>query len=366
MTQLATGVSQLREKAGVCVGINFTNYLLQAGLGIIAVVLLDRLGFRDWLGFGRYGAAFLAAVITAAVSLWVLWPLGRGGLEVKQFARISRVGITFVPHQVAGLLAATVAAWLLANYASTAAVGLFGIAFMFVALVNLPLWSFNNAVYPTLSKLMSEGSPESRRQQCRLYTFQTMGVAALCLGVALFAPVAILVLTKPDYHEATQIVPVLALGFVFCGLYLAVSIPIFFFGGGLWLASATVSGTVVDVCLGVALIPRFGIHGAAVAAAGNNVVMFIVAAWASHHLYPLPWEVGKIARGMACAVALAALDLWLSPGLPLWWSIPLKVGLFLALVPGFLAVGTIHLNEIRRGWRLALDEFRLVTGGKLA
>ena len=69
---------------------------------------------------------------------------------------------------------------------------------------------------------------------------------------------------------------------------------------------------------------------------------------------------------MACAVVLAGIDLWVSPGLPLWWSIPFKIGLFLALFPAFWLVGTIHLHEVRRAWRLAVDEFRLATGGKAA
>ena len=356
VTQLATGVSQLREKASVCVGITFTSYLLQAGLGVAFVV-----GF-GWQGFGRYGTAFMAAVITAAISLWVLWPLGKGGLQVRQFAHISRIGITFVPHQVAGLLAGTVTSWLLKRYDSPGSLALFGIAVAFAALVNVPLWSFNNAVYPTLAKLMGDGSQEARRQQCRLYTFQTMGVGALCLGVALFAPVAIIILTAPSYHAATQVIPVLTLGWMFFGLYLAVSIPIFYFGGGLWLAMATVSGTATSVGVGIWLIPRIGSQGAAMASMTNYLVMFLVAAFASRHLYPLPWEVGKIARVLACAVALAGLDCWLSAGVPMVWAIGLKIVLFLALIPAFFLVGAIRLEEIRRGFHLAMGELRLATG----
>lgn len=354
IVQLGAGLCQLREQAGMSVAITFFNYVTQAGLGVVAVVGLG------WQGFGRQGTAFAASILAAALAIWVLWPLGRGGLHPATFARVSRVGVTFVPHQVAGVLAVTVNAWLLSKMDSPGTLAVFGIATAFVQLIDLPLWSFNNAAYPTLAELMSEGGPEARRQQSRLYTFQTMGVGALCLGVSLFAPVAIVILTESKYHAAQGLVAPLTLGMLFEGLYLAVGIPIFYRGGGLWLASATVSGTVLGLVIGVTAIPVFGVYGAVAATTANYLALFVVAAAASYYLYPLPWEVGKISRGLACAVVLALLDCWWSPGMPVVWAVLLKTALFLAFIPALLGVRAISREEIRRGLRLVTARVRPV------
>ena len=350
--QMATGVLQLLERAAASVGLNLLGYVFQAGLGVAAVVGLG------WQGFGRYGTTFIASVLAAIVSFRVVWRLGGAGFDFPVFKRMLRTGLTFVPHALSGLLALTIGSWLLAKLDPGGSLAIYGIAVGFVQLVDLPMFSFGNAAYPTLARLMSDGSREAMRQQARLYTLLVIAVVALNLGVYLFAPTAIWLLTAPKYHGAMALVGILVFGWMFSGMYLIVSQPVFFFGGGLWLAMATASSTVVSVALAICLIPRYGMYGAAWSMVGSHATAFVVASMASYYLYRLPWQVSHILRIFAGAAALCLLNVWLSPKVPVGWDVPIKMLIFAGLLPALWLTGAVTAAEIRWAGNLGLTTLR--------
>lgn len=352
LVQLAVGLTQLLERAGACVGLSFCQFLLQAGLGVAAVVGLG------WKGFGRQGTIFLAFAVTAVVAFAVVWQYGKGTFEFSLFKRTVRTGLTFVPHSFSGYLMLALNIWLLNKMLSPAAVGVYGVAMMFPQLIQMPLISFGNAAYPTLAKLMSDGSEEAQRQQSRLYTLLIIGVVGLTLGTWLFSGIAIQILTAPAYHGATRIVLILIFAWLLQGLYLVVSQPVFYFGGGPWLSAASVSSTIICVVLSLILIPISGVFGAAWAMVGGFLVSFTVAAFASYHLYPLPWQVTAILRAIACGAALAVADLWLSPGMPFAWTIVFKTALLLVLIPALWVTGVVSTIDLRRAKNLVLRKVR--------
>ena len=224
MIDLTVGTEQLMEHAATSVFLGFLNYICQVGLGIAAVVLLG------WQGFGRYGTIVLGMLIAALVSVAVMWRCGRGGFHAGIFRRVAGMGLTFIPHNLANNVQYTLNAWLLAWWLNPGAVGVYGIAVAFAQLLDMPVISLMNAAFPTLARLMSDGSPESRRQQARLYTLLAVGVVGLSLGSLLFSPVAIRILTAPGYHEAANVVVILILAWLFQGFYSLVLQPAFYFG----------------------------------------------------------------------------------------------------------------------------------------
>jgi O-antigen/teichoic acid export membrane protein len=347
IVDLAAGTAQLLERARTAVSIGLVNYLGQTGLGVVAVTLLG------WQGFGRQSTLFLAAVVAAVVSYRVLWRAGGGTFSAHAFRRIGMSGVTFVPHNMANNLQFALNAWLLNAMASTAALAIYGMALAFAMLIDMPLVALMNAAYPTLAPLMNEGSPEARRQQSRLNSMLAMGIIVLALAVLLLAPVAIAVLTAPAYHAAISLTPVLVLAWLFQGFYNLVLHPLFFFRGGIGLSMASISAVVGSAVLSFLLIPQYGCAGAAWAVVGCFVVKFVVAARLSHRAYPLPWEVSRILRALACGAAFAAVDLCLSPGLSLPLAVLLKVALLLLIAPAFWIVGAVRTEEWRRLQRLA-------------
>jgi O-antigen/teichoic acid export membrane protein len=342
LIDLATCASQLMERATTTVSLNFTNYLSQAGLGVFAVV------FFGWQGFGRQGTIFLGLVVAGAAGAAFLWRQGQGWFDPKMFRRVGGMGLTFIPHNMANNLQFALNAWMLNTKAPPGCLAVYGIAQAFASLIDLPVQSLLSAAYPTLARLMNDGGAESRRQQARLYTLLAVGIAVLLLGSALFSPVAIRLCTTPAYHEAANVVILLILAWMFQSLYNLVLQPLFYFGGGFGVATASVSAVLSTFLFSLLLIPRWGMYGAAWAVVGCFAVKFVVAAVASTCFYRLPWEISKIVRALACAAILVGLDIWLVDKLEFMLAVALKCGLFLAILPLLLTMRVVSIGELLR------------------
>jgi O-antigen/teichoic acid export membrane protein len=349
LIDLATYATQLMERAATSVSLSFLMYLSQVGLGVLAVVCLG------WLGFGRQGTIFLGSIIAGAAAVAIMWRFGQGRFDAKMFRRVGGAGLTFIPHNMANNLQFFLNAWLLNAMISPASLGVYGIALSFASLNDMPLLSLTNAAYPTLARLMNDGSAEARRQQARLYTLLAIGIAVLTLGSLLFSPIAIRLLTTPAYHEAASVVAILILAWLFQGLYNLVLQPLFYFGGGFAVAIASVSAVIATAIFSWLLIPHWGMYGAAWAVVGCFGIKFVVAAAVSAYLYRLPWEVFKIVRAFVCAAALAALDIWFVANLGLAPAIALKCGLVLAMAPALWITRVVSLQELLRLKGMALS-----------
>jgi O-antigen/teichoic acid export membrane protein len=346
---LAVGLNQLHERAIAAVSINGLRLLLQAGLGVLAVVGLG------WLGLGRLGTIFAATVVVGIFSVREIWKYGRGGFDLRLFGRILRTGVTFVPHGLSGIMAVSINAWLLNRLVSPAALGVYGIAVAFAQLIQVSLQSFGNAAFPTLARMMQDGGTVARRRQSRIYTLLIAGIGAVALAIAIFAPVAIKILTAPQYHAAAPLMSILVLAGLFQGLYWVASNRVFYLGGGLWLSTSTISGLIVGVGLALLLIPSLGVPGAAWALVGSFLVRFAVIAVVAERMYPLPWQMAIIARGLAGMGLLWALDHFLLSQVGLWISIPGKFALLAATIPLARICGAVSAAEFKQA-QAALSE----------
>jgi O-antigen/teichoic acid export membrane protein len=376
-TRLATMVTRLCERAKASVAIGFSLYVLQLIFSLAIVLYLANAGEDGWLGFGRKAGAAAAAVVMAVFAASFMWRFGRGPVDRDMAKRTLRTGITFVPHQLSDHLTLSSNAWMLNGLFSTAALGVYGVAVSFAVLIQMPLFNFSDAAYPTLSRLMREGGDENRRQQARIYTLTLLIIIVAMVGQYLFATLGIRVLTNPSYHEAAEVVPILIFAWLFQAFYLIVVQPVFFFGGGVWLSTATVLSVIVSIVFGAWAIPEYGMYGAAWAMVVAFVTKFLVAASASMYLYPLPWEISKFLRALACAAIVVWVDLTFVDGafevvtdvtrpgsffervewIPLTLMVGLKLVLLASMVPLLWLTGTVKSRE--------LIHFRDAVRGKL-
>jgi len=342
VSQLGIGVTALQERPFASVSIRLLTFAVQASLGISAVVLLS------WKGFGRQFTVMIGTITGGLLAGAYLFTAGKGGFEFRTFRKILKTGLTFVPHRISGMLSLAINAWLVTKFLGSAAIGIYSVAIMFPSMIQLPLWSLGRAMYPTLAELMRDGTAEAKRQQSRLYTLVAIAISVMILGVAVLGPILVRVLTAPQYHEAAQYVPLLTLAWLFQGLYIVASQPVFFTGGGLWMAAATVSSVLANLVLSIILIPLFGIYGAAFSMIGCFVARFIVIAVISHKQYPLPWEAGKLLRILSAVAVLAALDQILLTRLDIWLSVCLKAAVILSFIPALWMVKAVSTAEIVR------------------
>ena len=354
LIQLGRSLAVLQERALTAAGVTFLHRLSDISFGVVAVIGLG------WLGMGRQFAVTIAMALAACVGLWIGLRASVGGrFRWPLLAQAERTGISFIPHQLSGLMAPLIIAWLVNKLDSTATLGIYAVGLMFAQLIEMPVTAVTNAAYPTLAGLMKEGTDEARRQHSRIFTLVIMGLCLMALGLAIFSPLAIRILSK-DYHEAMAVVTLLVFAYLWQGMYRLVGQSIFYFGGGLWLAAVSASSIAVSLLLSLLLIPQYGMYGASWALFGCFATRFFVAFAISQRMYRLRWEVSRVARAIGIAAALGVLDMWLAGAvtMPLAMTIVVKLLVFALMVGLIPLTGIISRADLGRAKQLIRDKFR--------
>lgn len=161
----------------------------------------------------------------------------------------------------------------------------------------------------------------SRRPDARLVLGKvaTYAVTVLTLIVAVTVAVSrdvILVLLTPEYLPAARVIPLIAIGMGFQGLYLVTSIGLNLTSRTQYYPVATFAALVVGLAGGLILMPEFGLTGAAAAFLASTFTQTTVAFVFAQRFYPILYEAGRLTRVVAAGVAACLVALWLVPGLP--------------------------------------------------
>lgn len=183
----------------------------------------------------------------------------------------------------------------------------------------------------------------------------TYGVAALVLLVAVTSAVArdaILVLLSPRYLDASRVIPIIATGIALQGVYLLTSIGLNLTSRTQYYPVATFAALAVGLGLGLVLMPRFGVTGAALAFLCSTITQTVVAFLFARRFYPIPYEPGRLARVVLSGMAAGAAGAWLVPALPPLAGLFARGAATVAVFAGLLAAS----GFFRRTERAFLSE----------
>jgi O-antigen/teichoic acid export membrane protein len=147
---------------------------------------------------------------------------------------------------------------------------------------------------------------------------------------------------NPDYHAAAPVIPVVALAYVLHGAFLLTSVGIGIRKEARHYPRVTAAAAGANLLANLALVPAFGIMGAAWATVISYAVMAGLGYAIGRRLYPLPLEWGRLGQVVGLAGLTYAVSLFAPE--PVWPALAVK-GALLAAYPvllvaaGFLREG---------------------------
>jgi hypothetical protein len=117
----------------------------------------------------------------------------------------------------------------------------------------------------------------------------------------------VMVMAASTFHSAYRVIPLVALSYVLYGCYFQMAAGIYVEGKTRRSAILMVVGAAINVGLCFALIPPFGIMGAAVATLVSYALLPVGAYFLSRPLYPVDYEWGRVIKlVLVTAVVFAA------------------------------------------------------------
>jgi O-antigen/teichoic acid export membrane protein len=297
-TNLELGYALLRveERRREYVIVGVCNVLLTVGLTVVLVVGLDQ-GARGYVA-GNY-----VATTAVLVALWASFGARALPALPRRLAPLLRFGAPTVPADATVFLLNVVDRAYLLRAQSAAAAGLYAVAVKLSTAVIVLVRGFQ-AAWPPLAYSVADDAEAKR-----LYAFVTtvyvlitgVGVAA----ITLLGRWLVRLLADPQYFEAHEALPWLALGWALYGLNL-----VFITVAGRAKVTtrnfpAALAGVAVNALVLVALVDPLGIAGAGIALCSAYVVMLVVIYLLTRDLFTVPFEWRRLGALVALLIAVA-------------------------------------------------------------
>jgi O-antigen/teichoic acid export membrane protein len=292
--------------------LTFARSAATMGLRIVLVV-----GF----GLGVMGVVVADVVVTSALLAVLIRrfaPLIRPVFSGNVLKASLAFGLPRLPHGFAQQVIAVADKFVLTLFRPMAEVGLYSIGVSVGLIQKLFLSAFEYAWAPFYYATVREH--DAPRVFATITTYGVAVLALLTAGLSAIAADLLDIVTRGQYVAAAGVVAWTALGVLFQGVYLLTSIGLNITRRTHLYPVATISAAALNVGLNFALIPRYGIMGAAWANGAAYAAQAGIAYRLSARCYPIRYETGRLAR-----IAGAALLAYLAGrGLP---DMPSLVGL---------------------------------------
>jgi O-antigen/teichoic acid export membrane protein len=215
-------------------------------------------------------------------------------------------GLPLVPHLVmaSGLVVAD--RFILEHYRNLGEVGIYSLAYTFGMVMYLVTQSLSQAWLPMFFELAEK--QENRQLLGRVCSgLAVLLIAIACLGI-LLSPLFVHFGLDYRYRSATRIVPLVVMGYLFHALFSLFDLSILQAKRTTSVFIISLVAFAVNLALNFAMIPRWGMYGAAWATTIAYAVEAVGAFALAQRFFTLPYRVPEILAG----TAVAAGALWLT------------------------------------------------------
>ncbi len=260
-----------------------------------------------------YGAAVLAAVTMLALTAALvhrdvsLLP----AFDAASWRRLLRQSVVFAAATSLGTTYFQVVVVAMSLLASQAAVGIFGLAFRILSVVNgIPLLVIGSA-FPILLRAARDDRERLRYALQRLLEGQLLLGGWFSIMVVAAAPIAVRIMGPPGFSDAGEVLKILGAGVI--ATYMAAVGMFALLSLRRYRELIAINAVMIPLAIGLSavLIPRFGADGAAVVtlslevvlAVGSLAFLFV----RQPELRPGLDALGRIALSLAAAFAVVVL-----------------------------------------------------------
>lgn len=235
----------------------------------VTFVVICRWGVTGWLG-----AMLLANALVLIVAMRQL-PWGRPSPFDRAGVRAAlALGVPLIPHALSLWSLQLADRLVLSTIVSAASLGVYSLGANLALPCMIIVQSLNQGFMPTYARTWKDEA--ARRELTNVITMQVGIVLMAGAATALLGPPLAGIVAPPSYAGAAELIPWLALGYTFLGLYFIPMNGVTLIVGRtnlVWIMTAT--SAALGLCLIAVLVPRFGLETAAISVATAYGMLFV-------------------------------------------------------------------------------------------
>lgn len=349
---------RIRERARFFLTYSLITMVLNIALNVYFIGVLE---------LGVWGFVVSKLCITGASSIYLLQRVAREvglGFRAGLVPQFVRFGAPLIISSFAFFAVHFSDRFFLAGATSLADLGRYALAYRFAMLLSVVVGdSFNKSWGATFYRYAGQAGWEE--QFARVAAFLAFAVMLTALAVSVMAPEVLRVMVPASYEPPSLVLPILVLGYAFREMGDFFNNLLLINRRSVRVGQIAALSAVLNVTLNFALIPWYGIYGAAMATLLTWVGYALVCWAAARREHALPFRLGAYARILLLALGVYVLASVLrQPSLLL--QIVLDVG-WVALFAGLclpLYFNGAERTVLRRGAGIVANRLAAMTGAR--
>ncbi len=267
--------------------INILKLTLTIGLTIFFVV-----GMRASLP-GYFYAILAANIFAAFICLYFIrTSVGISGSRT-QLRSMLRYGLPLIPAGIADFTLNLLDRFFLVHYRDLNEVGLYAVGIKVGSVILLLVNAFQLAWGPYAYSIAKQ--PDAKPFYAKILNYYMLLTCGIGVVISIFAKPILHLLTAPAFINGYRVVIPIAFGLIIYGAYYIVTVGIAITHNTKHTAWTTVTAAVLNVILNFALIPRYGMVGAAFATMFSYVVFTYLVYRMSQRYFHIPYRIQSVA-----------------------------------------------------------------------
>ncbi len=338
-----TTLCRLRERSLTYVIFTTASFLLVTGLSIYFVVFL-----REG-ALGRLKGQLYGQIVFAVLAIVLLGRELVPRVSLRKLRTALKYALPLVPHNLSGWIMSLLDRLVLGGYKGLANVGIYNIGYALGGVMGMVVMAFNLAYSPYFMKKLTAQGNAAKSTIARVATLWTAAMVFIAVGISAFSWEVVQVMTPVAYHDAWKVVPIITLAFLFQGMYFISVAPLFYNKKFTrYVPVGSFSGAAINVLGNFALIPHFGMMGAAWATAASFAVELAIVHLLAKKAYLVPYQYAKVGAILAVGVTTFGVAFGISQlGFTWWVRGLLKVLSVMAYFPLLLACKVFEWKRVK-------------------
>lgn len=208
--------------------------------------------------------------------------------------------------------------------------GIFANIFRIALLITIMIQAFRMAAEPFFFNRSKDEN--AQKVYARVMKFFVIACCFMFLFIGLFLDVfrwIFITFANPRWTEGLEVVPLLALGNIFLGIYYNLSVWYKLTNKNMYGAGITVCGAAITIVLNIALIPIWHYTGAALATFCCYLFMMVSSYLLGQKYYPIPYAIKKLISYIVLVLLIYFVHLGLAKLLPGNYFFSLSTGFVL-------------------------------------
>ncbi|NVM02088.1 MAG: polysaccharide biosynthesis C-terminal domain-containing protein [Candidatus Helarchaeota archaeon] len=276
----------------------------------ISVILGSNLIFLSILKLGLYGAVL--GNLTGSVSLLLIL-----SFEVKKllhlkfslglFKKMFRYGIPTVPAVLSLTMLIMIDQYLLKIFGFFDKVGIYAVGYKMGMALSIVITGFRFAWFPFIFQVSKQ--KEAQKIFSTVFNYFNFFLIFFYLLISIYIPVFFKYIFSPVYYESINLIPIVALGYIFYGYYENFIVGIYIKDRTHYIAIVITAAAFLNIVLNLILIPIYNMYGAAWATAVSYLVLALLGYFFSQKFYSIKYDFRKIFKVISGGTLIMVVNL---------------------------------------------------------